>query len=70
MKLVMEHAQLFNSTAIGLLLDQEKAYDRVHPEYLQAVLLRFGFPVQLVNCIDHLFFDTNLFININGFLFT
>ncbi|KAI8085622.1 hypothetical protein BDF21DRAFT_450959 [Thamnidium elegans] len=42
--------------------------DRVHPAYLRAVLLRFGYPLQLVNCIDHLFFDTKLVINENGFL--
>jgi hypothetical protein len=32
MKLVMEHARNTRSSAIGLILDQEKAYDRVHPK--------------------------------------
>ncbi|CEP18787.1 hypothetical protein [Parasitella parasitica] len=68
MKLVMEHARNTGSSSIGLLLDQEKAYDRVHPVYLRAVLLRFGFPVALVDCISHLFFDTHLVVNVNGFL--
>ncbi|KAG0890567.1 hypothetical protein G6F36_013252 [Rhizopus arrhizus] len=38
MKLIMEHARLTSSDAVGLLLDQEKAYDRVHPSYLCKVL--------------------------------
>ncbi|CEP08875.1 hypothetical protein [Parasitella parasitica] len=68
MKLVMEHAKSTRSSSIGLLLDQEKAYDRVHPVYLRAVLLRFGYPVALVNCISRLFFDNHMVINVNGFL--
>ncbi|CEP14139.1 hypothetical protein [Parasitella parasitica] len=63
MKLVMEHARITQSTSIGLLLDQEKAYDRVHLVYHSAVLLCFGFPQPLADCISHLFFDSNLVIN-------
>ncbi|KAG2192648.1 hypothetical protein INT47_006906 [Mucor saturninus] len=68
MKLVMEQARISSSSGIGLLLDQEKAYDRVHPDYLRAVLLRFGYPLTVVDCIDRLFFSTDLQINVNGFL--
>ncbi|CEP09196.1 hypothetical protein, partial, partial [Parasitella parasitica] len=68
MKLVMEHAHNTGSSSIGLLLDQEMAYDRVHPVYLHAVPLRFGFPVALVYCISCLLFDTHLVVNVNGFL--
>ncbi|KAL7333917.1 hypothetical protein PS15p_202760 [Mucor circinelloides] len=45
-----------------------EAYDRVHPTYLWAVLLRFGYPVALVNCISRIFFDSHMVINVNGFL--
>jgi endonuclease/exonuclease/phosphatase family metal-dependent hydrolase len=68
MKLVMEHARNTRSSAIGLLLDQEKAYDRVHPKYLEQVLLRFGFPSTLVDSLLGLFFGTSLRLNVNGFL--
>lgn len=68
MKLIMEEARISRSTSIGLLLDQEKAYDRVHPDYLRRVLLHFGFPPSIVQSIGTLFFNTTLQLNINGFL--
>jgi hypothetical protein len=68
MKLIMEHAHNTSSSAIGLLLDQEKTYDRIHPKYLEQVLLRFGFPSVLVDSLLGLFFGTSLRLNVNGFL--
>ncbi|KAG0780446.1 hypothetical protein G6F21_012130 [Rhizopus arrhizus] len=68
MKLIMEHARLTSSDAVGLLLDQEKAYDRVHPSYLCKVLHHFGFPPSIVQSLSTLFFNTGLHINVNGFL--
>jgi hypothetical protein len=68
MKLLMEHAQQSQSQAIGLLLDQKKAYDRAHPDYLRQVLCRFGFPPTIVHSLATLFFTTDLRLNINGFL--
>ncbi|KAG0769000.1 hypothetical protein G6F33_004027 [Rhizopus arrhizus] len=68
MKLVMDFAKSTNSKALGLLLDQEKAYDRVHPDYLQQVLTHFGFPPSFVQSVLGLFFSTQLRLNINGFL--
>jgi hypothetical protein len=62
-KMLASHQQ---STAIGLLLDQEKAYDRVHPTYLSTIMSRFGIPNKLIHCITNLFFSTQIQINING----
>jgi hypothetical protein len=53
---------------VAVLLDQEKAYDRVHPEYLRRVLLRFGFPAGLVSCLSSLFFGTQISVSVNGWL--
>lgn len=69
-RLIMDIAQRFKLPGIALLLDQEKAYDRVHPKYLQACLEHFGFPSSLIHCIQTLFFGTSLCINVNGFLST
>ncbi|KAG0979123.1 hypothetical protein G6F28_011964 [Rhizopus arrhizus] len=43
-RLIMKIAERFKLPRIALLLDQEKAYDRVHPQYLQACSERFGSP--------------------------
>lgn len=67
MKLIMDHCSHIKSSAVGLLLDQEKAYDRVHPDYLRQVLVRIGIPTAFVTSICNLFFGTRLRINANGF---
>jgi hypothetical protein len=64
----MDIAQRMKLPGIALLLDQEKAYDRVHPQYLKACLDKYGFPQPLVVSIISLFFGTSLCINVNGFL--
>jgi hypothetical protein len=51
---------------VSVLLDQEKAYDRVHPAYLQKTLIRFGFPETMVSTRATLFFGTQVSISING----
>ncbi|KAG1532813.1 hypothetical protein G6F51_012925 [Rhizopus arrhizus] len=70
LQLLQTHASFSSAHDIGLMLDQEKAYDRVHPEYLTKVLLRFGFPETLVQTIINLFFGSKIQINVNGFLTT
>lgn len=41
--MIMEHAHRCNCADIALLLDQEKAYDRMHSSYLCSVMRKFGF---------------------------
>jgi hypothetical protein len=64
----MDVAQRTNLPGVTLCLDQEKAYGRVHPQYLQACLNKFGFLQSLVTSIISLFFAASLCINVNGFL--
>lgn len=56
------------SSAVAVLLDQEKAYDRVHPTYLSRVLHHFGFPERIITSLNRLFFGTSIYVSINGFL--
>lgn len=58
------------SEAVAVLLDQEKAYDRVHPGYLAKVMKHFGFSDKITSTIQTLFFGTSISISINGFLGT
>ncbi|KAG1253599.1 hypothetical protein G6F68_011260 [Rhizopus microsporus] len=66
--LAIEQASIRNSDEVGLLCDQEKAYDRIHPDYLRAVLIQFGFPEQFVQSITSLFYGTSMRVNVNGHL--
>lgn len=51
----MANAKLTKSPLVAVLLDQEKAYDRIHPEYLSRVLSHFGCPSSLISSLDTLF---------------
>ncbi|KAG1152042.1 hypothetical protein G6F37_003564 [Rhizopus arrhizus] len=68
MKLIKNHCTTNSSATVGLLLDQEKAYDWVHPDYLRQVLSRIGIPDSFITSVCSLFFSTRLGVNINGFL--
>lgn len=56
MNIAIEQASIRNSDEIGLLCDQGKAYDRIHPSHLHAVLVQYGFLEDFVPAIDKLFF--------------
>jgi hypothetical protein len=58
----------FSRLLFAVLLDQEKAYDRVHPEYLRLVMLHMGFPPSLVMSITKLFLGTGIHLSINDWL--
>jgi len=63
-----EHCERNRIEGVGILFDQEKAYDRVHPDYLRAVMEKMNFPAPLIDSIFTLFFGTQINLNINGYL--
>ncbi|KAG2198727.1 hypothetical protein INT47_005412 [Mucor saturninus] len=67
---VMSIAEHTSSKTIGLLLDQEKAYDRIHPTYLARMMNKFGIPSSIISSLCTLFFTTEIYIDINGHLST
>ncbi|KAG1447912.1 hypothetical protein G6F55_010897 [Rhizopus delemar] len=67
-QIACEQASACQSGEVGLLCDQEKAYDRVHPTYLRAFLTRFGFPMGFIDSISSLFFGTSMKVNVNDYL--
>ncbi|CAO3629834.1 unnamed protein product [Mucor hiemalis] len=66
--LLINQARYLKSTGIGLLLDQEKAYDRVNPEYLLKVMTSYGFDVRFLTCLGNLFFGNLIQVNVNGYM--
>lgn len=75
LQVIMDNARTANRRSFsnfaaytGIMLDNAKAYDRVHPQYLSQILLKFGFPTAFVTCITSLFFDNSIYVNVNGFL--
>ncbi|KAG1281989.1 hypothetical protein G6F66_011268 [Rhizopus arrhizus] len=67
LNILMEQAHVQKRPEIGLLLAQEKAYDRVHLMYFRQTMLAFGFPPSLVHSLRNLFFGNAVRININGY---
>lgn len=70
-QIIIENATQFFEEGhldLGLLLDQQKAYDMVNLEYLSTVLLHYGFPEVLVHSLYKLFQRNRIVINVNGFL--
>jgi exonuclease III len=65
--LLLNQARYHQYSGIGLLLDQEKAYDRVHPNYLMKVMANLGFDSRFIKCIRTLFFGNSVQVNVNGF---
>ena len=63
---VMDHCKAEEGEQVGIMLDFEKAYDRVNPDYLAAVLRHMGFSPPFIRIIDAFFFQTRIHLNLNG----
>jgi hypothetical protein len=56
----------FNKKGAIIVLDQEKAYDKILHPYLWQVMKKFKFPEQFINMIRTLYKNTTSTIMING----
>ncbi|KAG2189845.1 hypothetical protein INT46_009976 [Mucor plumbeus] len=65
---LQEIASSSRSESIALLLDQQKAYDRIHFDYLQSCMSAFNIPPSIIRSITSLFSSTMIQVNVNGFL--
>jgi hypothetical protein len=65
---LQEIAVKARSECIALLLDQQKAYDRIHFDYLQHCMSAFNIPNTIIRSITSLFSTTMIQVNVNGFL--
>ena len=48
---VMDHCKAEDGEQVGIMLDFEKAYDRINPEYLAAVMAHMGFAPEFIHTI-------------------
>lgn len=60
------YAEAHQETGAIVMVDQEKAYDRIHRRYLRCIHQTLKLPVRLIDSIMDLFGSTNVHLNING----
>jgi hypothetical protein len=66
----MDIAERLSLQGAIVLLEEEKAYDRVHHDYLLAVLQGFNFSTQWSTRLIHFFGSSRVHLNINGHIAT
>jgi hypothetical protein len=52
---------------IGILLDQEKAYDRINLDYLRKAMAKFGFLITIIDCVYNLLAYNTTKVNVNDY---
>ena len=63
---IMEHCKTNHKPAYMMLLDQEKAFDRVDRNYMHKVISQFNFPDRIQQLIKAIYNTTSAKITING----
>lgn len=67
-KMMTKAAETKRFKGFLLSLDLEKAFDRVNHSFLWDVLMKFGFPEQIINCVKKLYVHASSRVLYNGFL--
>ena len=63
---IQEHAERTGRTGLMLLLDWEKAFDKVSQEWLMIALRSLGIPEDLMKVIEGLYRDPLFYVEIDG----
>ena len=64
---LIEYCNSQNLPKYMMLLDQEKAFDRVSRQYMHQVLTKFHFPPQIIKAVEAMYANTYANISVNGF---
>lgn len=68
--MVMVHAEVAEVNGVIVVLDQEKAYDKITHDYLWKTLEAYKLPERFINTVKSLYSDTSTRVMINGHLST
>jgi ribonuclease HI/exonuclease III len=63
---MIAYAEEMDQPGMLIALDQEKAYDRIRPDYLWKVLAEFGLPIEMITAIKSLYDGARTMVSING----
>jgi len=67
-KLAIDFGRIMERNGVLVMLDQEKAYDKILHPYLWKVLEKFDLPRHYIKTIQHLYHDTSTSVVINGII--
>ncbi len=66
--MIIDHADLSHQNGLIVALDQEKAYDKIHHDYLWKVLEAFQIPSPFIAIVKSLYEHAQTRVMVNGFL--
>ena len=67
-KAILNYAEIVGEDGAIVALDQEKAYDRIHHDYLWKVLETFNIPAPFIKTVKALYSHAHTHVAINGIL--
>lgn len=67
-RMIIDHADITQTNGLIVVLDQEKAYDKIQHDYLWRVLETFQIPAQFITTIKYLDENAHTRVMVNGFL--
>ncbi len=65
-KVIINYAEIVEEDGAIIVLDQEKAYDKIRHNYLWITLRAFRIPAPFIHTVQELYQNANMIIAING----